>query len=843
MQNSVERITVSRMSKERNKGGEKETQEYLLREEIKRLKEKLEDLETGEAKYLSQLAVFNDIYNTVREGIAYTSLDGKVISINQALEKILDKPREKIIGRSIITLAGEMLSPSAAKKVIPIFTSIISGRETEPFTVEYGDKVIEVSVIINVKTRMITGIARDVTEDNRTLGALKRSEARLRRAELASRSGNWELHLDTGRMEGSEGAARLYGLDGHSIEYDKIKDIPLPEYRPLLDEAIRDLITKDKPYNIEFKIRKADTGEIIDIHSISEIDRRTNTLYGSIQEITDRKKIEDQLIKKNRDLSKLFDISLTLLESIERKVIMKRIVDNAASLVGTDTSAIYLVRGEELYLEATCPPLPEGLPDEFRKARIDNHPHIKKVIESKVTAIVPDLSVEPLTPEERLVTVERNLGSLVYIPLIIQNVVEGVIILGTIDRRHDFEKHEVEMFTTFSNITSLALENSYLYENLKVTKERAEESNRLKTSFLHNVSHEIRTPLNAIIGFSGLLTGSDVRPDLRQEYIDIISQSNKQLLSIIEDIINISQIEAGQVTLTENAVDLNIVLPNIYRQYYPESVRKGLDFTIKTSCTGKEALILTDENKLISILTNLLNNAFKFTHDGFVEIGCHAECDRIEFSVTDTGIGIRESEHQKIFDRFYQIEDSPTVIYGGMGLGLSISSAYVNQLGGKLILSSTPGKGSRFAFTIPYRKAQETKDPGQKTANRKLSAAKTEKTILVAEDEDSNYAFIEAVLSPLGYRTIRAFDGSEAIRICSDNPEIDLVLMDIRMPLKDGYESTSEILKMRPEIPIVAQTAYGFQRDRTTAMEKGCIDYLTKPFSREQLITVVRKYS
>ncbi len=212
----------------------------------------------------------------------------------------------------------------------------------------------------------------------------------------------------------------------------------------------------------------------------------------------------------------------------------------------------------------------------------------------------------------------------------------------------------------------------------------------------------------------------------------------------------------------------------------------------------------------------------------------------LSFSVSDTGIGIHESEHERIFERFYQVEKSDTTLYGGLGLGLSIASAYVRILGGQFELESAPGSGSRFSFTIPYHNFRETKKENGCTVRNNLVA---NKTILVAEDEDSNYAFVQTVLDPLGYKIIRAYNGSDAIKMCAENPHINLVLMDIRMPVKNGYESTSEILKFRPELPIVAQTAYGFPKDRSNAIEKGCIDYIAKPFSKDQLISLVRKYA
>ncbi|MBN2814798.1 MAG: response regulator, partial [Bacteroidales bacterium] len=685
----------------------------------KKLRERINELQEKETALLKQEAVWKDIVSTVGEGIAYTSLTGEVLWVNQRIVQMLEKPAEYFIGRNIMSLALEMLDPREYQLVIPLLKHIVAGKTIEPFRFNYNNKQFELDARINLHTRKLTGIIRDITAS---------------------------------------------------------------------------------------------------CHA------------------------EEELINKNKDLSRLFDITLNLLESVDKKKVLTSIVENASRLAGSDTSAIYMINGGDLRIEVTYPPLPDDYPEEFKYARLDHHSYIKRAAETQVVQILEDTSKASLTPQEKLVTETRNMRSLVYIPLMIEKVTKGVIILGTIGRVHNFSRHEIELFTTFSNITSLALENAFLFENLTTTKERAEESNRLKTAFLHNISHEIRTPLNAIIGFSGLLGSRGLEQDRKDEFVSIITQSNNQLLSIIDDIINISHIEAGQMKISAEKTDFGLILTNLYHQYLPLSEKTGIKFNIIASCPDNETGIITDESKIISVLTNLLNNAFKFTSRGTIELGCIIRNDKLEFYVRDTGPGIPQSEQQRIFERFYQVENTTAKLYGGMGLGLAIADAYVRLLGGQFLLDSSPGKGSRFAFTIPYVKASEDNSVQHgSTARSEKQAGK--KTILVAEDEDSSYAFIQAVLNPLHYKVIRAANGHEAVEICSKHSDIDLVLMDIRMPVKNGYESTEEILRFRPGLPIIAQTAYGYASDRSTAFAKGCVDYITKPFSKDQLISVVRKYA
>lgn len=532
----------------------------------------------------------------------------------------------------------------------------------------------------------------------------KESESRLRRAEIASGSGNWEIHLDTAKMYGSEGALRLYGLRKAEMDYEDIKGIPLPEYRTSLDKALKELISENKPYNIEFKIQNGETGKIIDLHSTAEYDSKSRKVFGIIKDITHQKASEEQIRRKSQHLATLLEITMELLEKADRRLVLKNILEGAKRLVGLESGAIYSVTDSSILLESTIPPLPDNFPDEFRKALLINHPHIAKALKMCTPFIIPDITAVSLTPEESVIVSQRDMRTLMFIPLIASGHSYGIIVLGTLGRTHNFEEYEISLCRTISNIASLALENSILITNLKSARDKAEESDKLKTAFLHNISHEIRTPLNAIIGFTGLLDQPDLDDSDKKKFIEIIHHSNNQLLSIINDIFNVSHIEAGQVLLKEDITDIRLVLNNIYNQFHPETEKKGLDFKLDLNNFREDGnIITTDEGKLIQILSNLISNAIKFTAKGHIILGCTKENQTLKFYVEDTGIGIPESERIKIFERFYQVDKSVSRVYSGAGLGLSISDAYVRLLGGSIKLDSVPGKGSLFSFEIPYK--------------------------------------------------------------------------------------------------------------------------------------------
>ena len=393
--------------------------------------------------------------------------------------------------------------------------------------------------------------------------------------------------------------------------------------------------------------------------------------------------------------------------------------------------------------------------------------------------------------------------------------------------------------THFLAIKKDITEGKKLNSELLAAKVKAEESDRLKTAFLHNISHEIRTPMNAIVGFSGLLNDADLLPEKQKEYIEIIAQSSDQLLSIINDIVCIATIEAGQEKLSEVPVNLNAMQRILYEKFLPKARSQNIIFDVNTCFHENEYMILADEAKLVQILLNLIGNAFKFTLSGHIHVGCNLKNNELEFFVEDTGIGIPQEMHDEIFMRFRQVESTTARQFGGSGLGLSISKAYVELLGGKMWLTSELGKGSVFYFTLPFKKVNNSEEPAIKQSKQFEISSKSPKTLLIAEDEDSNYLLLEILLSGLNIQLIRAINGVEAVDSCK-NDHIDMVLMDIKMPVMDGYEATMQIRDFMPDLPIIAQTAYTTDADKNRALACGCSDFISKPFKREVLIAKIK---
>ncbi len=415
------------------------------------------------------------------------------------------------------------------------------------------------------------------------------------------------------------------------------------------------------------------------------------------------------------------------------------------------------------------------------------------------------------------------------------SVSEYHMLLSTTLLRADEPK---EALVTIDNIT----ERKKIEVELKRSQEKAVESDRLKSAFLQNMSHEIRTPLNGILGFSGLLNNDELNSDDRRYYIEVINQSSNQLLAIVDDVLSISRLETGQMEVVNEQVNLNALMQDLFLKFNKKAADRNLVISHHKDLNDRQSHIYTDSSKLTQILSNLLSNSLKFTHQGHVLFGYKIKDDLLEFYVEDSGIGIAPEWHERIFERFHQVESDATRAYGGTGLGLTIAKGNVELLGGTIWLESDKGAGSKFYFSLPYNPVYEEPAELIKVKGVSVSGISEKPLILVAEDEEINYLFIEVALKELNCRIIHVYDGIEAIEQVSLNEDIRLVLMDIKMPNMDGYTALETIRQMRPNLPVVAQTAYAMLSDREKALKAGFTEYLSKPIRSNDLVAVVSKY-
>ena len=388
-------------------------------------------------------------------------------------------------------------------------------------------------------------------------------------------------------------------------------------------------------------------------------------------------------------------------------------------------------------------------------------------------------------------------------------------------------------------LSKLKTEHVQLKNDLEKAKQRADESDILKSNFLANMSHEIRTPMNGILGFVQLLKGED-SAEKRDRYIDIVYHNGMMLVNLIDDIIDISKIDAGQLAVNQAECNLDDLMFDVYTFFNEvkfKQEKEHINIRLLNLNDDESNILFTDGQRLRQVLVNLMGNALKFTDKGNIEFGYlnKPEDNKIQFFVRDSGIGIPEDKRDIIFERFRQVQEGSTRRYGGTGIGLYISKNIISILGGNIWFESVVGEGTTFFFDIPYKdKYLET------TGSQFFSTQLPEynwigKNILIAEDVEVNYRYLSTILADTKANILWAKNGKEVVSKILDSDNIDIVLMDIQMPLMDGYEATVEIRKQKPSLPIIAQTAYALPHDNIKCFEVGCNDYISKPINANLL--------
>ncbi|MDT0540036.1 ATP-binding protein [Croceitalea sp. P059] len=394
---------------------------------------------------------------------------------------------------------------------------------------------------------------------------------------------------------------------------------------------------------------------------------------------------------------------------------------------------------------------------------------------------------------------------------------------------------------TITDITNIKL-----FEQEQILlKEKAQESDRLKSAFLANMSHEIRTPMNGILGFASLLKEAKLSGEQQKKYIKIIEKSGVRMLKIINDIVNISKIESGILDINLTETNINNQLQFIYESLKLDADNKKLKLSYSISLPEKEAIIITDKEKLYGILTNLVTNAIKYTNTGEIEFGCTKKKDEFNFFVKDTGIGIPKEKLNIIFDRFIQSDIDDKMAQQGAGLGLAISRAYVEILGGKIWVESKEAEGSTFFFKLPlnidteYKRAMPVSYEIKKI---ELIPGISDLKVLIAEDDEASVMILSLKLQKFSKEILTVSTGIEAIETCRKHPDIDLILMDIQMPKLNGYEAIRQIREFNKNVVIIAQTAFALTGDKEKAIEAGSDNYISKPIMKDELLKLIQTY-
>ncbi len=565
-------------------------------------------------------------------------------------------------------------------------------------------------------------------------------------------------------------------------------------------------------------VYKLSSGEVVAVYQDVTQRKRTELaqqiVYNISNAVTTSKNIEDLIAKVQQEISKVMDASNFYV-------------------------ALYNKNSDELYM-----PYYFDEHDNFLSAPAKNTLS-KIVIKSGKSLLATNEIKRQLEQKGELVRQGTYSKVWLGVPLFNEKGdVIGVVAVQNYEDENAYSQKDVEMLEFIAGQISLSIQRKKNEDELRDALSKAEESDRLKSAFLANMSHEIRTPMNGILGFAALLKEPELSGEEIRKYTDIIQISGERMLNIINNLIDISKIEAGQMKIYKTACNVNEQLEYLKMLFFPEVEKKQLSIHVMPGLSDKKSIINTDSEKLYAILSNLIKNAIKYTHEGSIEAGYVKKDNVLEFYVMDTGIGIPKERQSAIFDRFVQADIEDRQVYEGAGLGLTISKAFVDMLGGKIWVESIEGKGSKFYFTIPYTPVGDEKEEIEQKKDEPVAQKQIPKkaSFLIVDDEPVSTSYLAEIIKNISSKIYYADNGVSALEEFEKHPDIDIILMDMKMPVMNGYEATKKIRETNKEVVIIAQTAYALKDDRNKSMAVGCTDYIAKPVDKDELIKLIHKY-
>ena len=645
------------------------------------------------------------------------------------------------------------------------------------------------------------GVDTNITERRKVEEALKESEYFFKESQRAAFIGSYKTDFLKGTWESSEVLDQIFGI---ANSYDRTiagwLDLVHPADLEMMNDYLQnEVIGKGLPFDKEYRIVRKNDGQIRWAHGLGQaaFDEEGNalSLIGTIQDVSQRKFSDEEINTLN-----------FALEATGEAVYMTN-NEGIFTYVNPAFSAVYGYQPDEVIGKETPRILKGGQAGESTYKYFWNELLNKRAVKGEWVN---------KTRNGRFINIDATTNAI-------------------LNQRGE----NIGFIAIHKDITV----RKKIEEELVTAKEKAEESDRLKSAFLANMSHEIRTPMNGILGFTTLLSMQDVNHEEQQNYIKSIVKSSARLFNIINEIIDISKIESGQMELYMVDVSINEQLDLAYDLLKPEAELKGITLTCHKGLSGNEAIISTDKSKFYSILTNLLKNAIKYTDQGSVEIGYSRKGAFLEFYVRDTGVGIPKNRLGAIFERFVQSDIAVLQARQGAGLGLSIAKAFAEMLGGDIWVNSVVGKGSIFYFTLASQTEGEINPSDEnKSLIRQAATPENKLKILITEDDQTSEMLTSVFVKEFSDEVFFARTGIEAIETYRNNPGIDLILMDIQMPEMDGYEATRQIRKFDKDVIIIAQTAFGILGDREKAIDSGCTDYISKPINMDNLSELILKY-
>ena len=744
---------------------------------------------------------FRLFFEKIRSGVAvYEAVDNGndfiFKDLNKAAEKIDKLKKKDVVGKSVLKVF-----PGVKKfKLFSVFQRVWQTGESEHHPASmYEDERIagwRDNYVYKLPGGEIITVYDDVTRQKQAEAALRDSEAYLRSIFSATPAG---IGLVEGRVL-KDANRRLCKMLG----YRKME---------LVDQSARMLYPNDEEYEFVGREKYCQ----IEKNGVGTVQTRLKRKDGRIIDVLLSSAPVDQ-----KDHSK--GVAFTVLDISEQTRVMERL--NKISKAVEQSPAVVVITDRDGNIEYVNPRF-TYLTGYSRREVLGENPRILKS-DKMSPEFYEDLWNVILAGKEwhgEFLNKKKN-GELYWEDATIAPI-----------------KNEQEEITHFVAVKEDVTEKKKLWDELTEAKERAEESDRLKSCFLANISHEIRTPMNGILGFSELLSEPLLSGKEKEKYIELIHESGKRMLTIINDIIDISKIEAGEMGLHPVETTVNEVLENIYEFFAPQAKEKGLSISYQCGLSASESVITTDKTRFSQILSNIVNNALKYTKEGGIDFGYRQTDEVLEFYVKDTGIGIPDDQQDKIFERFRQVSLDATREYEGAGLGLSLCKTFVKMLGGTIRVDSTLGKGSTFYFTLPYNSPSADQTRPGKSDKKNDIIFQPGFTVLVVDDDSISRLLLKGVLAGRKANVLVAENGKEAVEKVENEPGIQVVLMDMKMPVMNGYEATKCIKQSQPDLPVIAQTAFVSPSEKEAAMVAGCDAVLPKPIDTGELLTMIQRFS
>jgi PAS domain S-box-containing protein len=465
-----------------------------------------------------------------------------------------------------------------------------------------------------------------------------------------------------------------------------------------------------------------------------------------------------------------------------------------------------------------------------------------KVVKDGVTIFLQQKEIETFLVSNNLEWVGTPSLSWVGVPILINKKVEGALVVQSYSNDAAYSASDIALLEMIAHETGLFMEKQRMIEDLIFAKEKAQESDSLKTAFINNISHEIRTPLNGIQGFGQLMTESDLTVEERLSYYNSVEESSSRLIQTVTDYMDMAMLASGNMPVNLSTIYLISEVADLTEKYRIKCEAKNLEFQLDFHNIADDFVVVFDKEILSKVLGHLLSNSIKFTSKGSVRLSCSISANLLIISVKDTGKGIGKEKQQKVFDAFIQEDLSTTRGHEGSGLGLAIVKRITELLNGNIQVESEKGEGAEFRLFFPIQIPNPSAHGQVLIPPKPRLVYDTEPVILVAEDDEDNYYYIQVLLNRMGYKYLRVDNGEDAVLQSLNNPAISLVLMDIKMPVLNGIEATIQIKAQLPDLPVIAITAYAQTGDEFRIIEAGCNDYIAKPIQKKELQTKILKH-